>query len=66
MNLGEGGLLIIDDVEVMVWVIMLLGFYMLFEWYCVVLLFEVFVDLKYMMFNILGWMDNLRVVILWL
>lgn len=54
-----------DDFDLMVWVMILSGFYMFYECYGVVLLVEVFEKVKYMMLNVLGCMDYLRVVILW-
>lgn len=64
MNSGEGGLLVSDDAEAMARAIMLSGSYMLFDRHRAAPPPETFNDLKYLMPNVSGRMDNLRAAIL--
>jgi dTDP-4-amino-4,6-dideoxygalactose transaminase len=63
-NSGEGGFLISDDPQVMARAILLSGSYMLYARHRAAPPPEVFAELRYVMPNISGRMDNLRAAIL--
>lgn len=64
INAGEGGFLVTDDPDIMARAIILSGSYMLYERHAAAPPPEAFEDIKYVIPNISGRMDNLRAAIL--